>query len=246
MKQLSVISIAYNNYKGLRKTLEVFENNAFDNKVEVVIVDGGSKDETPAYLKSQTVTQNWVSEPDKGIYDAMNKGLEMATGDYVWFLNSGDYAFGADTVKTIIDNLGKKADALYGETMLVDADGKVLGTRSEQTTRQLPPLLDWKSFQMGMNVGHQAFIIRRALALPYDISYKHVADIDWMIRCLKRCDTVVNLDQPIANFTLDGHSTKHRKASNRERYEVLKKHYGYFNNLKNHLLIIIRHLFRIQ
>lgn len=244
MKRLSVISITYNNYRGLRKTLEVFNENNWGERVEIVIVDGGSKDETPDFLKTQTLTANWVSEKDKGIYDAMNKGLSMATGDYVWFLNSGDYAPNASVIHLILNNIEKKPDALYGETLLVNENGELIGSRSEQTTRTMPPLLNWRSFSRGMTVGHQAFIIRRSLALPYDLQYKHVADIDWMIRCLKQCDTVVNLIQPIVCFTLDGHSTKHRKASNRERYRVLKKHYGFFNNLMSHLLIVIRHVFK--
>ncbi len=242
MKKLSVISITYNNYRGLLKTLALFEANTFSGNIEIVIVDGGSKDETPEFLKQQAITKNWVSEPDKGIYDAMNKGLKMATGEYLWFLNAGDYAYSKQGIEIILEALEKSPDAVYGETMLVDSDGNEQGTRSSQTTRKLPKRLHWQSFKMGMTVGHQAFIIKRALALPYNTELKHVADIDWMIRCLKQCKTVINLKSIIACFTLEGHSTLHRKDSNRERFKVLRNHYGTFPNLWNHLLITLRHL----
>src|SRR5574343_826155 len=89
---LSVISIAYNNINGLKKSLEVFSDHSFNGEIELVVVDGNSKDGTKEFLATQSICQNWVSEPDKGIYNAMNKGLKMAKGDYVWFLNSGDFA----------------------------------------------------------------------------------------------------------------------------------------------------------
>ncbi len=241
MKKLSVITITYNNYNGLLKTLALLEADEFREEIEIVIVDGGSGDETPEFLKHQTATTNWVSEPDKGIYDAMNKGFNMAGGQYVWFLNAGDYAYSALVVRTLLKMLDKEPDALYGETMLVDDMGNELGTRSEKTTRKLSETLTWKSFAMGMTVGHQAFVIKRSLALPYDTNLKHVSDIDWMIRCLKRCEIILNLNMVIACFTIDGHSTINRKASNKERYKVLSKHYGTLTNLWNHLKIVIRH-----
>ncbi|MDI1235713.1 MAG: glycosyltransferase [bacterium] len=241
MKRLSIISITYNNFEGLSKTIALFQSHNFQSEIELVIVDGGSKDETRDFLKNQDLTDNWVSEPDKGIYDAMNKGLKMANGAYVWFLNAGDYAFGIESIKLVLDSLAMAPDAIYGETMLVDSLGIEIGTRSEQTTRKLPEILTWTSFKQGMNVGHQAFIIKKSLALPYDTQWKHVADIDWMIRCLKNCKKVINLNSIIVNFTLDGHSTIHRKESNIERYRVLKSHYGIVSNIWNHFLIGLRH-----
>lgn len=242
MKKLSVITITFNNYNGLLKTLDLLKSDKYTDRLDIVIVDGGSSDETPEFLKTQTCTANWVSEPDKGIYDAMNKGLDMATGKYVWFLNAGDYAYSTQALESILSTLEKEPDALYGETMLVDAEGHEIGTRTEKTTRKLSGTLTWRSFAMGMTVGHQAFIIKRSLALHYDTGLKHVSDIDWMIRCLKRCEIILNMNMVIASFTLEGHSTLNRKASNRERYGVLMKHYGFIPNLWNHFKISLRHM----
>ena len=94
-----------------------------------------------------------------------------------------------------------------------------------------------------MNVGHQSFVVKRSLALLYNEKYRYVADIDWMIRCLKACKNVVNLDAVLACFTVDGFSSVQRKASNKERYEVLKVHYGFLPNAFAHLGIVLRKLF---
>ncbi len=241
--RLSVISIAYNNLKGLQKTLAVFNGQNLLTEIEIIVVDGGSTDGTKEFLETQTLTKNWVSEPDKGIYNAMNKGLAMAKGDYVWFLNSGDYVEDFSVVDLLLNSLKLNPDAVYGETMMVDSDGKHLGLRSVFTTRKLPDNLNWTSFRLGMNVGHQSFVIKRSLALLYNEKYRYVADIDWMIRCLKACKNVVNLDAVLACFTVDGFSSVQRKASNKERYEVLKEHYGFLPNAFAHLGIVLRKLF---
>lgn len=240
---LSVISIAYNNINGLKKTLEVFSDHSFNDALELVIVDGNSTDGTKDFLTSQSICSNWVSEPDKGIYNAMNKGLKMAKGEYVWFLNSGDFAKDAATIDRLLMLLQSQPDAIYAETMMVDEHWKPLGTRSEMSTRQLPGRLTWKSFQMGMNVGHQSFVVKRSLAADYNESYRYVADIDWMISTLKNCKSVVKMDGILACFTLDGFSSKHRKASNKERFQVLKYHYGALPNFWNHIKIALRKYF---
>lgn len=215
-------------------------NDLYKSKLEIVIVDGGSNDGTLDYLKNQTFCTNWVSEKDKGIYDAMNKGIEMSNGEYLWFLNSGDYAYNQKSIDLILENIDKKADAIYGETMLVDEKYNEIGVRSIKTTRKLPSTLNWKSFKFGMNVGHQSFVVKKNISSKYNTEYKHVSDIDWMINCLKKCNNIVNLNHIVSCFTLDGHSTKYRKASNKERYEVLKKHYGFFPNILHHLVIVLR------
>lgn len=240
--KLSVISIAFNNLEGLKKTLQLFIDQSFPD-IEIVVVDGGSKDGTADYLKTLPTHFKWVSEPDKGIYNAMNKGLQMAGGDYVWFLNSGDFAYSQASVEELMTLLKANMDAVYGETMMVSASGEPLGTRSQISTRHLPETLTWESFRMGMNVSHQSFVIRRTLALPYNESYRYVADIDWMIRSLKQCHAVGRMKSILSCFTLDGFSSKHRKASNRERYQVLRKHYGFIPNLLAHFRIVFRKVF---
>jgi glycosyltransferase involved in cell wall biosynthesis len=240
---LSVISIAYNNLNGLKKTLELFSKQTFDGFVELVIVDGNSSDGTKAFLSEQSITNNWVSEPDNGIYNAMNKGLQMAKGEYVWFLNSGDYASSSESVNQLLNLLKLHPDAVYAETMMVNEIGVALGTRSQLSTRKLPDNLTWQSFQLGMNVGHQSFVVKKELSSNYNENFKYVADIDWMISTLKNCKRIVKMDGVLACFTLDGFSTQNRKASNKERFRVLEHHYGKFPNLLNHIKIALRKMF---
>ena len=96
--------------------------------IEYILIDGASKDKTVEIIKQyESGIASWISEPDKGLYDAMNKGLKRATGDYVWFLNAGDTLYTADTVQRIVASLKKKVslpDVIYGETQIVDAEGR--------------------------------------------------------------------------------------------------------------------------
>jgi glycosyltransferase involved in cell wall biosynthesis len=187
----------------------------------------------------QQMPLRFVSEPDKGLYDAMNKGLAMAEGDYVLFLNAGDTLADAHVVSEMFATQSD-ADVYYGHAMVVNLDGRELGLR-----QPLPPAqLSWKSLQWGMSVCHQAFVIKRSLALPYDLQYRICADIDWMIRCLKQATVTVHTGGLVCRFLADGLSSTHRKKAWKERYQVLSKHYGWFTNLLNHAYIVLRYPFK--
>jgi hypothetical protein len=128
----------------------------------------------------------------------------------------------------------------YGHAMVVNLDGRELGLR-----QPLPPAqLSWKSLQWGMSVCHQAFVIKRSLALPYDLQYRICADIDWMIRCLKQAPVTVHTGGLVCRFLADGLSSTHRKKAWKERYLVLRKHYGWLTNIINHLYIVLRYPFK--
>ncbi|MBC7425187.1 MAG: glycosyltransferase [Bacteroidia bacterium] len=241
---VSIITITWNNLEGLKKTFESVVSQTALEHIEFIIIDGGSKDGSAEFLKqNETKISYWQSEKDKGIYDAMNIGLTKCSGDYVWFLNAGDYAFSNDTLRQVLPFMEASADVIYGETMLVSPEGKHLGSRSHLTTRKLPHTLTWKGFNKGMSVGHQSILVKKSIAVPYDTEYKYVADIDWVINCLKLAGNVINSGQTIACFTVDGFSTTNRNASNKQRYEVLKKHFGFFPNLINHAAILARKIF---
>ena len=151
-----------------------------------------SKDRTLSIVnKYRDKIQAVVSEPDKGLYDAMNKGLKMAKGEYVCFLNAGDTFHEDDTLQLIVHQLNKSnvlPDVIYGETALVDAQRHFVRMRRLQT----PDTLNWKSFRQGMLVCHQAFIAKRALAETYDLNYRFSADFDWCIRVMKKASLLHN------------------------------------------------------
>jgi glycosyltransferase involved in cell wall biosynthesis len=234
---LSIITVTYNAGKVLQRTLDSVTAQDYPH-IEHVLIDGASKDNTLALLQAHAVllpASVLVSEPDRGLYDAMNKGLALAKGDYVLFLNAGDEL--ADShILTEIFASEAGAEVYYGHALMVDLDGRPHGLREP-----LPPKrLHWRSLKRGMNVSHQAFIVKRSLALEYDLSYRICADIDWMIRILKEVKSPKYVDAVFCRYLIEGLSSSRRKQAWTERYAVLRKHYGFWSNLFNHLYIAAR------
>ena len=230
--KLSVITIVYNNVKDIERTMLSVLNQTYTN-IEYLVIDGASKDGTKEVIeKYQSRLAYFISEPDKGIYDAMNKGLTAATGDYVLFMNSGDEIYSPVTVAEIFE-CGGHADIYYGETEMYDENWKSLGQRRHTA----PAVFNWKSFRYGMNISHQAIYIRRSLTAPYDLQYKYSADIDWIIRAAKKASSIVNTHSYLAKYLVGGISKKKHLASLKERFRIFSKYYGLVPNLINHIFI---------
>jgi len=238
---LSIITVTYNAGAVLQRTLDSVASQDYPH-IEHVLIDGASKDNTLALLQAhaaQLPHAILISEPDQGLYDAMNKGLALATGEYVLFLNAGDELADSHILTEIFAEKAK-ADVYYGHALLVDLDGKPQGLRLPHP----PEKLHWRSLQRGMSVCHQAFIVKRSLAVTYDLTYRICADIDWMIRTLKKAQTTHFTAGVVCRFLIDGLSSNRRKQAWWERYQVLQKHYGWFPNLLNHLYIVVRFFVR--
>jgi len=234
----SIITVTRNAAKALEKTLLSVLNQTYP-QIEYIIIDGASTDNTLNIIQQyKSGIHNWVSEPDRGIYDAMNKGLKMATGDYVWFLNAGDVLPHYQVVAYLANIALRNGfpDILYGETDLIDDKGIVFAARRLKT----PKTLTWKSFNMGMLVSHQAFIVQRNIAPEYDITYRYSADFDWCIRCMKTANYIFNSRQRIVNYQYEGTTTANRKSSLRERYKIMCHYYGTFPTQIRHLWFAIR------
>jgi len=244
---VSIITVTYNSAHLLEGTIRSVLMQNYPH-IEYLIIDGASTDYTQTIIK---LTQNtndrllnakmfrWVSEPDGGLYDAMNKGLCMAKGDFVWFLNAGDRLFEKDTVGKMMQHYSPGVDVLFGEVMLVTETRRHLGTRSELTTQKLPESLTWQSLKLGMAVCHQAFVVRKSIAPAY-IGGNLAADIEWVIGCLKNCRKAVNTHLILAEYLVGGMSKKKHKQSLCDRYHILKKHFGLWPNLWHHAQIIWR------
>jgi glycosyltransferase involved in cell wall biosynthesis len=237
--RISIITVTYQAEAVLPLTLASVAEQNYPH-LEHLLIDGASTDQTgsliTAYQPSYPVVR--LSEPDRGLYDAMNKGLHLATGDYVLFLNAGDTLADPQVLSEIMA-AAKGADVIYGHAQVVNAQQKPLGLRLP-----LPPAhLTWRSLQWGMSVCHQAFIIKREKAVHYDLQYRICADIDWMIRSLKQCETTYFTDGVVCQFMADGLSSQHRKKAWKERFQVLAKHFGRLANLINHAWIVLRYPF---
>jgi glycosyltransferase involved in cell wall biosynthesis len=201
--------------------------------IEYIIIDGLSNDGTLEILnKYKERVSRIVSEKDKGIYDAMNKGLKLVTGDYVLFMNSGDEIYAADTVEKVFA-ASPNADIYYGETEMINEAGESLGQRRHKA----PDTFTWKGFKLGMSISHQAIYIKRTLTEPFDEQYQLSADIDWIIRAAKKAQMIVNTRQYVAKYLVGGMSkTKHRQSLI-ERYQIMRRHHGLLSTLFSHGII---------
>ena len=238
MAKLSVITVTYNAERTLERTLKSVREQSYPD-MEHIVVDGKSKDETVNLIRRyENDKMTWLSEPDNGLYDAMNKAAAMASGDYLCFLNAGDTFFEARTVEKMMDSFDEHTipDILYGETAIVDDNGKFLHTRRLKA----PETLTWKSFKQGMLVCHQAFIVKRALFEPYDLSYRFSSDFDWCIRLMKKSKQRYNTHLTLINYLNEGITTTHRDASLKERYRIMTKYYGGVSTFLHHIWFAVR------
>ena len=237
--KLSIISITYNAEQYLERTIQSIMNQS-DQNFEYLIIDGKSKDGTLQIAeKYKNRVNQLICEPDKGLYDAMNKGLKNASGDFVWFMNAGDEINDSQAVEKIYKAINNKIDVLYGDTYFVDNAGNIQGLRSEITPHRLPKDLKWQDMKLGMLVCHQAFITRKSIA-PLYMENNLSADVDWEIACLKNAKEVRYLDFVVAKYLIGGISNKQLKRSLIDRYEVLKKHFGLVGAFFAHIQILFR------
>ena len=245
MTRISIITITYNAARSLPRTLDSVASQTYPH-VEHLIVDGASSDDTlsiaqryQASSRHDVVVQ---SEPDGGLYDAMNKGLHKATGDYLVFLNAGDTLPRPDTLEVVAAHAALRPAVIYGDTDIVDSEGHFLRHRRLRPPRQL----SWRSFRQGMLVCHQAFYVRTDIAqtVDYDLSYRHSADVDWCIRVMKEAARqqlpLVNTHTVLALFEDGGDTTQHHRDSLWERFDVMRRHYGLVTTLAMHAWFVLR------
>ncbi|WP_418942215.1 glycosyltransferase family 2 protein [Phocaeicola coprophilus] len=240
--KFSIITVTYNAGAVLEDTIQSVITQTYRN-VEYIIVDGGSKDHTLDIInRYREHIHTLVSEPDKGLYDAMNKGIRLATGDYLCFLNAGDELHEDDTLQLMVHSITgtELPDVLYGETAIVDEEGHFLRMRRLSA----PEDLNWKSFKDGMLVCHQAFFPRRELAEPYDLRYRFSADFDWCIRIMKKSHTLHNTHLTLIDYLSEGMTTRNHRASLHERFRIMCRHYGYLSTLARHAWFALRLLLK--
>lgn len=253
MIKFTIVTCTYNAEAVLQRTLDSVMKQTCCN-IEHLIIDGVSKDKTlqmvRAYQHKNDVGESAheikvYSEPDKGLYDAMSKGIDRATGDYLIFLNAGGVFPSADTLEFVEGCVGEGETlpgVLYGDTDIVNMEGRFLRHR-----RLTPPKkLTWRSFKWGMLVCHQSFYARTDIAkdVHYNLDYRYSADVDWCIRIMKEASKrklpLRNVNAVITNFLDGGMTTQNHRASLKERFQVMRSHYGLLTTLFVHAWFVVR------
>ena len=237
---ISIITVVYNSEAYIEKTLKSIKEQTSQN-FEYIIIDGNSKDNTLNIIETyRDCVDVLVSEPDKGLYDAMNKGLANAKGQFVWFVNSGDEIFSSDTVEKIEQcyQLHSDADIFYGQTQLIDKEGQVTGMRRKTAPQNLTP----KSLLMGLVVCHQSILVKREIAPPYDLSYKIAADYEWVLSSLEASQKTINTQSILSRFLEDGYSSHNVKRALKDRLTIMIKHFGLFPTFWGHVRITIQYI----
>lgn len=253
MIKFTIVTCTYNAEAVLQRTLDSVMKQTYCN-IEHLIIDGVSKDKTltmvKAYQHKNDVGESAheilvFSEPDKGLYDAMNKGIDRATGDYLIFLNAGDVFSSEDTLEFVEGCVGEGEElpgVLYGDTDIMNMEGHFLRHR-----RLTPPKrLSWRSFMWGMLVCHQSFYARADIAkgIHYNLDYRFSADVDWCIRIMREAARrhlpLRNVNAVITNYLDGGMSVQNHKASLKERFQVMRSHYGLLTTLFVHAWFAVR------
>ncbi len=239
---ISVITVTYNAQRELPATLRSVREQTFDS-FEHLIIDGASKDATVDIASKDAPSyQRLVSSPDKGLYDAMNKGLDLAQGDYVVFLNAGDAFHSPSTLQHVANKIldNDFPGVVYGQTDLVDANRKRIAGRHLEA----PSQLNYESFKQGMVVCHQAFFALRRIADRFNLKYRFSADYEWCIRVLQHCRQTCYLDEVVVDYLMEGMTTRNRRKSLIERFKIMCYFYGTIPTIFRHFRFLFRFLNR--
>jgi glycosyltransferase involved in cell wall biosynthesis len=242
LPKISIITVTYNAEKYIERTILSVVSQTYSN-IEYIIVDGASKDKTLDVIAKYNAHSVLVSEPDNGLYDAMNKGLERATGDYVWFINAGDIINSSETLEVIIQN-GNGADFLYGNTVVIDEFGNI---KPYHKIKPDESVMNYKKFINGMVVCHQSMLVKRMLAARYDFSrFKIACDIEWCIKSAKNCHSFKDINIVISKFLDGGVSQQNRLKAVKERFWICIKHFGWASTILQQIKIGLNYFLKFK
>lgn len=249
---ISIITVCYNSEKTIGGTIESILNQLYTN-IEYILVDGSSKDKTLEIIKSyeesfrrKNIKYKWISEPDKGIYDAMNKGIEMASGELIGIINSDDW-YELDALNIIVEQIKPEVDLYYGNLKIYKED---IFSHVQIASKNLEKL------KKGMIVPHPTVFVRKKvydIIGKFSLEFKIAADWDFLLRAYLNNLIFLKIDNNIANFRLGGESYIFNKKYILEKSKVRKKNrvfklfdkYYYFDIIKL-LMISEKNLMRIN
>lgn len=246
--KISLITITYNSEKTLSDTIKSVLDQKYDN-LEYIIVDGASKDNTVSIIKEIEPQSDgkikWISEPDKGLYHAMNKGIHMATGDIIGILNSDDFFTANDILQKIANVFQQdtKLDAVYGDVHFVHPDNlnKCVRYYSSKIFKR-------NLMKLGFMPAHPSFYIRRECFEKYGLyktDYKIAADFEFLLRVIYKEKIIIQyLPIDMVTMRTGGASTSGLESHKR----IMKEHLRAFREngiYTNRILLSLRYLYKI-
>ena len=205
---VTIITVCRNHAQELERTIRSVESQTWQER-EYLVIDGASTDDTLDVIKAHEASiTRWVSEPDQGIYDAMNKGMRMARGEWVIFMNAGDTFASDDTLQRVFGS-PQNADVIYGDVIKGELVKKAEAPRNAHR----------------MFYCHQsAFVRTRCLReFPFDIRHRMSADFKQVKQLYLSGKTFLQLDFPVANFDTQGVSNRNRSAGLYDNIQVIRE-----------------------
>ena len=241
LPKISIITVCYNADKYLKRTIGSVINQTYSN-LEYLVIDGNSTDKSIEIIKKHNKHIDfWISEPDKNLYDAMNKGLHNATGEYVLFLNAGDSLYSNTSLEEAIKK-GNNSDFIYSKAVLTNEEGKIIRNWHKKTP--IASELNAKSFINGMVVCHNTMIVKKKFAPTYNINRKISNDLDWSIRVMKKIKTKYFHDRIFCKFLEGGISNRLYWLASKERFGICVEHFGMLATLFEQIKLTFQFLKR--
>ena len=236
---VSIVTVCLNSGATIRDTLDSVRQQSYP-EIEHIIIDGVSTDNTLQIVEefSDSVS-SVISEKDRGIYDAMNKGIKAATGDIVYFLNSDDSLCDSDVLTNVVStfNNNPEIELLYGNAVVVTKDGQYQRKFNWLTKRNL----------IYSYLCHQVIFTKKSVfneVGEFDLSYRIVSDFDWLLRVFNAGVKTCYLDMDIANFWGEGQHMSDQSFSDNERQNVKLKYQNHIAYKLGHITFRIMRKFR--
>ncbi len=248
-KTVSIVTVSMNAVRFLERTIQSVINQNYSN-IEYIIIDGKSTDNTVDLIRKYVDSiDRWVSEKDDGLYDAMNKGIAISSGEWIFFMNAGDVFYSDNTLfEFFSDSNIEDYDIIYGDNYIVDSSFKPV--RYLKSGK-----LNEKTIKKGMPVSHQSVFVKREKCPFYNIEYKLKAEYNWFIDILFNTpkQNILYINKPVIKYPLGGVGHQRYWDNLKEYMKVVKCRFGLVQYIKTipHCIFIImnysvRRIFKIN
>ena len=216
--KLTIITVSYNAVATIEQTISSVINQSYPN-IEYIIIDGGSTDGTVDIIKKyKDKIAYWISEPDGGIYDAMNKGIKVATGEYVYFLGADDTLIDISIIQAVVCDMSDNPSDIYSYGVYCVNNKLMQKYVGNSHAKKHLDVVDM--------VPHQGLFVKRSIAvkLPYDVNYKITADYKFFLQCYRNKEISIRYeDYPVALYAMDGVSSNSVRELRNERIKIFKE-----------------------